>query len=317
MLFNEPTEIYKPTEDMLRVSDGKFSTDTFIRCTQTAAQSVNSPIFLTGQQITQQNNPADADINEATAIVENVTIFQEGSVVVTEIAVNDETVTGTFVNGETLTGISNADPNVQIEVTVSQGLSTTTITNDGSTLTVGDEATISGGAGSGARIQVGELSGGGVDEVIVNVAGTGYEIGDTITFSSGTAEAEVSVVNGGIAPETGSIAVHVELESGTISGGGSGDLALEDSADGTTGKFLDSSSHETDTEIKIELENEVGHLLTEEDDNQISDTFFLLNQNSSPNTPYSFEETDHVVLENETASEGVIGDKIVQENAIK
>ena len=149
MLFNEPTEIYKPTEDMLRVSDGKFSTDTFIRCTQTAAQSVNNPIFLTGQQITQSNNPADADVNEATAIVENVTIFQEGSVVVTEIAVNDETVTGTFVNGETLTGISNADPNVQIEVTVSQGLSTTAITNDGSTLTIGDEATISGGAGSG------------------------------------------------------------------------------------------------------------------------------------------------------------------------
>ena len=44
---------------MNRVSDGKFSTDTFIRCTQTIAQSVNNPIFLTGQQITQQNNPAD------------------------------------------------------------------------------------------------------------------------------------------------------------------------------------------------------------------------------------------------------------------
>ena len=75
--------------------------------------------------------------------------------------------------------------------------------------------------------------------MIVNAAGTNYEIGDTITFSSGTAEAEVSVVNGGIAPETGSVAVHVELESGTISGSGSGDLQLEDAADGTTGKLLD------------------------------------------------------------------------------
>ena len=46
----------------LRVSD-QFSTDTFIRCTQTA-QSVNNPIFLINQEITQQNNPADADINE-------------------------------------------------------------------------------------------------------------------------------------------------------------------------------------------------------------------------------------------------------------
>ena len=310
MLFNEPTEVYKPTEDMLRVSAGQFSTDTFIRCTQTAAQSVNDPLFLVGQVITQANNPADATINEATAIVENVTKFQEGSIVVTEIAVNNETVTGTFVNGETLSGVSNADATVQIDVTVSQGLSTTAITNDGSTLTIGDEATISGGAGTGARIQVGELSGGGVDEVIVNVAGTGYEIGDDITFSSGTAEAKVSIVNGGIAPETGSLAIHIELESGTISGSGSGDLSLEDAADGTTGKFLDSASHETDTLIRFELENEVGHLLAEDDDNQVSDTFFILNQDSLPNTFYEFTATDHVVLEDIVARDSYEGNKI-------
>ncbi len=315
MLFNEPTEIYKPTEDMLRVSDGKFSTDTFIRCTQTTAQSVNDPIFLVGQVITQQNNPADADINEATAIVENVTIFQEGSVVVSEIAVNNETVTGTFVNGETISGVSNADDTVQIELTVSQGLSTTTITNDGGTLTVGDEATISGGAGTGSRIQIGDISGGGVDEVLVNAAGTGYEIGDTITFSSGTAEAEIAIVGGGIAPETGNVAIHVELETGTITGSGSGDLLLEDHGDGTIGKFLDSASHETDTLIRFELENEVGHLLAEDDDNQVSDTFFILNQDSTPNTPSNLEATDHIVLENEVAGRGKIGDKIVQENA--
>ena len=323
MLFNEPTEVYKPTEDMLRVSAGQFSTDTFIRCTQTTAQAVNNPIFLVGQEITQANNPADATINEATAIVENVTKFQEGSVVVTEIAVNDETVTGTFVNGETLSGVSNADATVQIDVTVSQGLSTTTITNDGSTLTIGDEATISGGAGTGARIQVGELSGGGVDEVIVNVAGTGYEIGDDITFSSGTAEAKVSIVNGGIAPEAGSLAVHIELETGTVSGGGSGDLELENIfnpegyvAGGSikSAKFLDSSSHETDTEIKIELENEVGEILLEEHDSQTAETSFLINEASISNTPYEFYADDHVVLETSITTGDTEGHKIVQEN---
>ena len=40
---------------MLRVSDGKFDKSTFIRCTQTALQSVNDPIFLVGQQIKQSN----------------------------------------------------------------------------------------------------------------------------------------------------------------------------------------------------------------------------------------------------------------------
>ena len=135
-------------------------------------------------------------------------------------------------------------------MTTSQAISDTTITNDGSTLTVGDEATVSGGAGAGARVQVLDISGGGVDEVVVNAAGTGYEEGDTITFSSGTAEAKVAIVSGGFAPETGSVDIHVELETGTITGGGSGDLLLETFGDGTEGKFLDSSSTMVDREVK-------------------------------------------------------------------
>jgi len=314
MLFNESPEIYKPNQDMLRVSDGKFSTNNFIRCTQTTAQSVDNPIFLIGQVLTQANDPADDDVNEATAIVENVTKFQQGSIVVIEIEINNETTTGTFVNGATVTGISNIDSDNLISLTVSQVVSSTSITNDGGTLTVGDEATISGGAGTGARIQVDDISGGGVDEVIVNVAGTGYEIGDTVTFSSGTAEAKVSVVGGGFAPETGSVDIHVELESGTITGSGSGDLLLEDFADGTIGKFLDSASQMVENEIKFELENEVGHLLSEEDDNQVSDTFFILNQESNLDVPYSIEDDEHIILEDVVSREGYIGDKIVQEN---
>ena len=37
-----------------------------------------------------------------------------------------------------------------------------------------------------ARIQVGDISGAGVDEVIVNGVGTGFQEGDTLSFSSGT-----------------------------------------------------------------------------------------------------------------------------------
>ena len=84
---------------MLRVSDGSWDVRTFIRCTQTALQSVNDPIFLTGQVITQANDPSSTTINEATAIVENVLKFQEGSTTVIEIVINNETVSGTFVNG--------------------------------------------------------------------------------------------------------------------------------------------------------------------------------------------------------------------------
>ena len=317
MLFNEPSEVYKPNEDMLRVSDGKFSTNTFLRCTQTAAQSINNPIFLIGQQIKQSNNPADDSINDATAIVENVTKFREGAVEIIEIEINDETTVGTFVNDEIIEGANFNDPNEIIKLSISQAVSSTTITNPGATLTVGDEATVSGGAGAGARIQVQDITGAGVDEVIVNVAGTGYQEGDVLTFSSGTAEAKVAVVNGGFAPETGSVAVHCELETGTITGSGSGDILLEDAIDsGAGGKLLDSASQEVENEIRFELENEVGHLLSEEDDSQVSDTFFILNQDSQPNVPYFMEDDDHIVLEEFTQNDGLhIGDKIVQENS--
>jgi hypothetical protein len=317
MLFNENSEVYKPNEDMLRISDGKFSTNTFLRCTQTASQALNDPIFLVGQQIKQTNNPASTTINEATAIVENITKFREGTVEIIEVEINDDTTTGTFVNGEIIEGASYEDANDIVKLTVSQAVSTTSITNSGSTLTVGDEATVSGGEGAGARVQVQDLSGSGVDEVIVNAAGTGYLEFDTLTFSSGTAEAKVAIVNGGFAPETGSVAIHVELESGTVTGSGSGDLLLEDAMDnGRGGKLLDSASQEVENEIRFELENEVGHLLAEDDDNQVSDTFFILNQESQANTPYNMEDEDHIVLEDFTQDDGLyIGDKIVQENS--
>ena len=317
ILFNETAEVYTPTDDMLRVSDGSWNVQTFIRCTQTALQSVHDPIFLTGQVITQANDPADVDVNLATAIVENVLKFQEGSTQIIEIILNQETTTGTFVNGATVTGISNVDEDITIGVTVSQSLSTAVITNDGSTLTVGDEATLTGGAGAGARVQVLDISGAGVDEVIINVAGQNYQEGDTLTFSSGTAQAKVAVVNGGIAPETGNLSIHVELETGTITGGGSGDLLFETIGSNETAKFLDSSSLMNDTEIRIELENEVGHLLSQEDEGtQTSERFYIINQDSEPERSAGMEIEDHVVLENETHNDGLhIGDKIVQQNA--
>ena len=316
ILFNETAEVYTPTDDMLRVSDGSWNVQTFIRCTQTALQSVYNPIFLTGQTITQANDPSSTTINKATAIVENVLKFQEGSTEIIEIILNTETITGTFVNGAEVTGISNVDEDITIGVTVSQGLATAVITNNGNTLTVGDEATLTGGAGAGARVQIQDISGAGVSEVIVNAVGANYEEGDTLTFSSGTAEAKVSIVNGGIAPETGSLDIHVELEIGTITGGGSGDLLLEDAVDnGNGGKFLDSSTTMVDLQVRTALENESGAILQEEYIDDSADRIYVVNQEHEEDRPYNMEATDHIVLEDLVASTGYNGNKIVQQNA--
>ena len=315
LLFNEPSEVYRPTDDMLRVSGGKWATQNFIRCTQTTEQALNDTIELVGQTITQANDPADDDVNLATAIVENVTKFREGSVEIIEVEINPETTVGTFVTGQTVTGISFENEEVTVSMTTSSAIADTTITNDGSTLTVGDEATLTGGAGAGGRVQVLDIQGAGVSEVIVDAAGTGYEEGDTLTFSSGTAEAKVSIVNGGFIPESGTVDIHVELEEGTITGGGSGDLLLETYGDGTEGKFLDSTSLEFDTEVRIELENETGHMLTElgGENNAIA---YILDQTSEPNTPINLEADDRIGLESKTTdADGFVGSAIVQENS--
>ena len=317
ILFNENTEVYKPTEDMLRVSGGKWSTQNFIRCTQSTDFALNDSTELVGQTITQQNNPADSSINVATAIVENITKFREGSVEIIEVEINPETTVGTFVSGQTLTGTSNINDEVTVKITTSQALSDTTITNDGSTLTVSDEATLVGGAGAGARVQVLDIQGAGVTEVIVDAVGTGYEEDDTLTFSSGTAEAEVAVVNGGFIPESGTVDIHVELESGTITGGGSGDLLLEDATTGASEKFLDSSSNMFENEAKTELENEVGHILSEEDGGtQTSERFYIVQQDSEPEQPIRLEADDRIGLEDRTVfNDSYSTISIVQENA--
>ena len=84
ILFNETAEVYTPTDDMLRVSDGSWNVQTFIRCTQTLLHQAQDPIFLTGQTITQANDPSSTTVNEATAIVENILKFQEGSTQIIE-----------------------------------------------------------------------------------------------------------------------------------------------------------------------------------------------------------------------------------------
>jgi hypothetical protein len=348
LLFNETSEVYRPTDDMLRVSDGKWNKQNFIRCTQTTTQSINDSILLVGQTITQSNNPADDDIAEATAIVENITKFQQGSVEIIEVEINPEKTVGTFVNGEVVSGVSIEDKDTIVKMTISQSISDTAITNDGNTLTVGDQATVSGGAGAGARIQVGEISGGGVDEVIINAVGSGYEENDTITFASGSAEAKIAIVGGGFAPETGSVDIHVELETGTITGGGSGDLLLETFSDGTEGKFLDSASKMIDREVKIELEesvyiilenedgkllheedlqferiylahedNDTGYILSEEDDGtNTAERYYIVNQEHELDVPYNMSDTDHIIQEDKTQDDTEYpGDKLVQQNA--
>jgi len=192
------------------VSDGKWDTKKIIRC---LALGNSEPTNLIGQTITQANNPTDTNINEATAIVEDVFKFLIGGVEVTELVVGDNSVSGTFVAGETITGTDNTDADVLVSLTVSKIIDQKTITNDGALYNEDDQVEITAG-GTGANVKVGTIGPGTIQEVLVDTGGTGYAVGDTINFGTGNATARVSVVNGGVTLESGTGQLILEDETG-------------------------------------------------------------------------------------------------------
>ena len=244
LLFNETAEIKYPKDEMLRISDGKWDTRKILRCLEVGTSDASN---LIGQKVTQANDPTNTSVNEATAIVEDVFKFLVGGVTVTELVLGDDSVNGTFVDGQIITGTDNTDSDVLVSLTVSSIIDQKTITNDGALYNVDDDVVVTGG-GTGALLKVDTIGPGPIQEIVVDDGGTNYAVGDVINFSTGTASAKVSVVNGG-----------VTLESGT----GTGQLVLEEetmAADSYFGnKVVQESGSGDITDIRM-IQNGNGYL---------------------------------------------------------
>ena len=215
-LFNLDSETFYPREQMLRVSDGQFDTKKIIRAIGTVGDTSN----LIGRTITGQTSGA-------TAAVENVFKFQIAQSEVSEFILNEETISGgPFVTGEEIRGTESDVNDTFIKATVTGIPNVVSITNDGNLLSVEDSITFTG-SGNGAIIQVDNVGSGPITEVLIDDAGTGYAIGDNLTFTNtgtngGGVTAKVSVVNGGITTETGTTGAtavdHIVLEDETVRG---------------------------------------------------------------------------------------------------
>ena len=210
LLFNEVSETFYPREQMLRVSDGKFTTNKVLRVINPIGATSN----LVGRTITGQSS-------NATAIVESVTIFLIGSSSVSELILNSDSILGIFTVGEEIRGTASDDDDNLIKATVSGIPISKIITNDGALHTTAEPTVITGG-GDGAIIQTKTIGDGGVDEIVIDNGGTGYSIGDDLVFTNtGTngagAAGFISVVNGGITLEESSSTTedHIILEEGT------------------------------------------------------------------------------------------------------
>ena len=239
LLFDEPSEIFYPREQMLRASDGQWDTKLILRAIQSTGQlTTGDTSDLIGRTIT-------GETSGATAIIENVFKFQIGTNTVTEFILNEDTyASGTFQVDEVIRGTTTDESDSFIKATVTGIPQTITLTNDGALYTEGDTVSLTGG-GEGALVSVDTVGRGSLTEFFVDGGGSGYEIGDDIVFNNsdtggGSATAKVSLVNGGFTPESGvetDSVSHIILEDETVrgdpytgnkvvqeSGSGSGDI---------------------------------------------------------------------------------------------
>ena len=211
MLFGLTSETVYPRENMLRVSDGKWTTNKVLRTIQ-GINLTGDTSLLIGRSITGQTSGA-------TALVEAVSKFQIGANEVTEFTLNEDTIVGTFVTGEEIRGTESDTASTFIKAQTTGIPGTVTITNDGIYSNENDTVTVTGG-GIGSLITVEGVGNGGITDFIIDNGGTGYEIGDNLVFnnantSGGGATAAVSLVNGGLQVE-GSTEDHIILEDATV-----------------------------------------------------------------------------------------------------
>jgi len=197
ILLGEEANIFYPTEHMLRVSNGDWRAETTLRCSGFAGVSGDEII---NQKITAQTSGATAIVNDAIT-------FQEGTQSVTELELAE--ITGTFQDGEVIIANSTVR-DVDVSFTVEAILSSASLSNDGILHTDQEPVEIENLGNNKAELVVSGITSGSVSEVIVDDAGSGYEVGDVLTFTTSesdtkTATGFVSVVGGGIQLETGTL----------------------------------------------------------------------------------------------------------------
>ncbi len=211
MLFGLTSETVYPRENMLRVSDGKWTTNKILRTIQ-GINLTGDTSLLIGRTITGLTSGA-------TGLVEAVSKFQIGANEVTEFTLNEATIVGTFITGEEIRGTESDTAATFIKAQTTGIPGTITISNDGIYSNENDNVIITGG-GTDSLVTVESVGNGGVTDFIIDNGGNSYNIGDTITFnnantSGGNATAAVSLVNGGLQVE-GSTEDHIVLEDATV-----------------------------------------------------------------------------------------------------
>ncbi len=149
LMFDETPELIYPTENILKVSAGDWSSDTVIRVVATE----NNPANWVGQTVTQTVNVGLGHA-VATAAVESILQLQEGETTVYQLILNVASIDGTFVAGAEVSGIDNTDVDTSITATVQSILVGATVTEGSAGYTIEDTVAVSSASGKDALISI-------------------------------------------------------------------------------------------------------------------------------------------------------------------
>ena len=127
LLFNEQSETIYPREQLLKTSDGQFNSSKILRI----IERVGNTEGLIGRTITGKDS-------RATAVIENLARFQIGDSTVTELILNQDTLSGTFQLGEEVSGTASETDDYFIKADITGMPGTKTITNSGSLYKIDD-----------------------------------------------------------------------------------------------------------------------------------------------------------------------------------
>ena len=211
ILFDEEATLIYPRDNMLRVSDGAWSTDKVIRIIESGTSDFTKAI---GQTLT-------GSTSGATALIATVIKFREGANLIAEINLDANSVSGTFTAGELVT---TTDTTLDLEISgVVKGiLIGGNVDLGGAYYETGDVTTVTGGGGNDAATARVESAGAGsIDEIVIENAGTGYTVGEelrfTLTNTEGTdVRAKIAVVGGGFLLEQSTSPDNIITEDGDL-----------------------------------------------------------------------------------------------------
>ena len=210
ILFNEDATIIYPRDNMLRVSDGQWSTDKVIRVVEDGTSNFNNAV---GQLVT-------GETSGASALIATVIKFREGATQIAELNLDANSVSGEFVAGETVTA---TDTSIDLEISgvVKSIVIQANVTTGGSYYRFNDPVYLTSGGGSAASARVETISTGSIDEIMIENGGSGYAVGDELVFNVDNTEgkdvqARVAVVGGSFLLETATSPDQLITEDGDL-----------------------------------------------------------------------------------------------------